>query len=130
MQTSIILTYKNKVLMFSKEDLLNPNENVWDILYYNNLKESKIVEKLKIDMNISKEKNDPENQIIKLNNSDNNLTVYLVRMSDANVNSIKRKNGWRIEFYRTDELGNISLSQSTREIFNTYSANIETYLTA
>lgn len=124
MNASIILTYKNKILLFSKEVILNPSENKWDFFRIANNKKSKLVDALKKEMNLSSNVKNQELPLIPLAGQIDNSRVFYARMTDENVNSISRKKGWRLEFYRIDELDKITLSDDASSIFTEYKDQI------
>ncbi len=124
MNSSIILTYKNKILLFSKEVILNPSENKWDFFRVTNNKKSKLIYALKKEMNLSSNVNNQELPLIPLAGEEDSSSVFYTRMTDENVNSISRKQGWRLEFYRIDELDKITLSDDASSIFEEYKDQI------
>jgi len=124
MNSSIILTYKNKILLFSKEVILNPSENKWDFFRVTNNKKSKLIDALKKEMNLSSNVNNQELPLIPLAGEEDSSSVFYTRMTDENVNSISRKKGWRLEFYRIDELDKITLSDDASSIFEEYKDQI------
>lgn len=125
---SIILTYKSKVLLFSKEVLLDPAQNKWDFLKISNTKKGKALTYVKEEIILGNGIKQNEIVLTPFNNSEENPSVYYIKMTDGNVNSIKRKKGWRLEFYRINEIPSISLSEDASQIFEKYEEQIKNIL--
>ena len=120
---SLILTYKGKVLLFSHENLLQSEKDEWDFLRMGTLNKTKISDFLQKEINLPAKITDANLVNLSIGTNEDS-ELFHFRLTDDNVNCIKRKSGWRIEFYRLEELDKVALSFETRSLYQKYKDQI------
>lgn len=120
---SVLLTYKNKLLLLST-DIREPNnkeENIWSLICWNKQHEindkniqSKVKSITQLDLDC-----------ISLLTQDKkrNSKYYYAKLTDDHINSMDRKSGQLLQFYALAELENLPLTHST-SIFLNHNQNL------
>lgn len=104
-QTSILVTYKGKILLFSKDTYFQENsKNIWSLLDERKVKE----------FHLSSFK------MTKLESP-----MLHIRLTDENVNTLRRKEGYRLEFYQFSEVLKLNLSDDARILLDQYQDEIK-----
>jgi len=128
-QSSILLTYKGKILLFSKEVLTSNMDSIWDFLNIKKVKGGSISEYLQKEINLPiKLKKDSLSVVQVLPRNTDGAQLFHLKLTDKYVNDIERKEGWRLEFYRFSEIEKISLSNDTKNLFTKYRDEIKALL--
>lgn len=114
----ILLTYKGKaLLMYKKSSPIDEIKNAWSfIAAIKNTKEPLVNTLIKV---VEKEMG------IKIDNVETITdTFYHARLSDDNVNQIKRDEDQLLDFFTPKDLEKLSLSQSTSQFISKYGSLI------
>lgn len=107
-QNLIVVIYKGKVLLTSKDSLINFNEkNVWS---FPDKKRSLEFGQSKVDM-------------VSFDN-----WFHYIKLTDKNVLAIKRQDGKRLEFYKPAELELLILDHDTKLLYSSYKEEIKKLL--
>lgn len=104
----VLILYKGKILLFNQHDyIINFEENPWSLLDIVTLKKLKIKDAV----------------IVPLTSS-----LSYIKLTDENVNSLRRDNGCRLEFYRFEEIEKLLLTSKTRNLLTSSQEDIKTLL--
>ena len=104
-------------------------KNHWDFLKMGKLKNKEVIDFLRKEISLTSKSGPDEEMLTSIVlNGNSPLRLFHFRLSDANVNSMKRKEGWRLEFYRFNELDEILLSDEARLIFTEHNNEIKALL--
>lgn len=123
----ILLTYKGKILLLSKENKL-------DILPYNpwgfieKQTEKTISGKDTLIREVLKEAKIKLSDLTPISSSsieDGHEYVFHAHLSDLEVNSIERSDDSLMQFYSLSELQKLNLQESTKFIFTKYKSELE-----
>lgn len=130
-QSSIILTYKGKILLFSYDVSLYKTDNVWDFLKVEKKGSKNIIDFLRKEINLPSKLKQEEIKVDQIVASDENgLQLFHFKLTDEYVNGIDRRNRWRLEFYQFNELEKISFSNEAQMIYTKYKDLIKSLLSA
>lgn len=102
MQNPLLVMYKNKVLLSAPDIPLQKSE--WDFIKKGSIR-------IDVLLNASIE-------------NATERTFYYVKLTDENVNSLKRRNGERLEFYSLSEIDKLSLSEKAINWYTEFKSEI------
>lgn len=114
----ILISYKNKILLSTTDSLME--ENVWGFIGDEKFRfktQSDTIQFIRKTMNpgpISVNK-----EILSKNKS-----IFQIKLSDKNVNSIERLRGFRLEFYSIEEMENLKLTNGTKAFIENFRVEI------
>ena len=124
--SSVLLTYKNKLLLLGPEAYPNPSEQpLWRLV--GGLKGNKETNKDTIYRKI-KHTTSLELKDVNISSPFNDLggeCVYHVELTDKDVNKMERREGQRLEFFTLAELSKLSLTEATEVFFTENKTIIE-----
>ncbi len=127
--TSILLTYKGKVLLTFRESTPNIiNNAIWHFI--GGIKQKNKSEKETITKIIEKETGIKLTSVEFLLKQDiENITehFYGAKLTDQDVNNMQRGEGQLINFYSISELKNLSLAPSTKHFISKYPELLEDF---
>lgn len=123
----ILLTYKGKVLLLQKDDILhNFLENDWHFIdrYKDKHKslETTITDEVERETNI---KLDSVNLVLRVPRENRTEHLFHARLTDKQVNNIQRNDGKILQFFTLQELKKLQLHPSIAAIMSDYTSLIE-----
>lgn len=120
MQNGIIIIYKGKLLLVTKDSLAE--ENLWSFVGENYNWTNSQESALKILKRVTKLKSLIVEKISLSDSGDD--TLYFTRLSDKNVNSIERSETEKLEFYNLKEVLGLNLTSSTQTLVSNFQEKI------
>lgn len=123
---SILLTYKDKVLLLQKDDVLNTlSDNTWHFierLFKQNASVKKAIiqeveQKIKIKLQ--------DVNLLMADSSDEEEFFFHAMLTDNQVDIIERKEGSIHQFFSVSELSKIKLKDSTKRLLLEYASSFK-----
>lgn len=117
-QSSILLTYKGKILlMYKSNSSIDKEKHPWHLI--GALKEKSESFKNAVVRRVEKEMGIKVDKVEFVSES-----CYHARLTDHNVNNIKRAEGQLLNFFTLEETRKLLLSNTTQQLLSKYSALI------
>jgi hypothetical protein len=125
--TSVILTYKGKVLLVGA-DMINLNKlnnNIWRFICGEKTGRESFDQAICRLIKYATRLDVKNIQRLKTHSEDNSKPLYHLELTDKEVNSIERREGQKLEFYSLNELRKLSLTDAAMMSLEEYRSVFE-----